>query len=68
MVVIFGPEESRPFTQSVHAFVGVGFVVGSFLATPFLPHEEKVRFEFFKVNYSNFCLLRKGSFQILSTT
>jgi hypothetical protein len=56
MVVIFGPEESRPFTQSVHAFVGVGFVVGSFLATPFLPHEEKVRFEFFKVNYSNFCL------------
>jgi hypothetical protein len=42
MVFIFGPEESRPFTQSVHAMVGVGFVSGSFLATPFLPQEEKV--------------------------
>ena len=42
MVYIFGPEESRPFTQSVHAMVGVGFVTGSFLVTPFLPQEEKV--------------------------
>ena len=31
MVYIFGPIKSRPFTQSVHAFVGVGFVLGSVL-------------------------------------
>ena len=29
MVYMFGPKKSRPFTQSVHAFVGVGFVLGS---------------------------------------
>jgi len=37
MVYIFGPVKSRPFTQSVHAFVGVGFVLGSVLVQPFLP-------------------------------
>jgi len=37
MVYIFGPVKSRPFTQSVHAFVGVGFVLGSILVQPFLP-------------------------------
>ena len=31
MVYMFGPVKSRPFTQSVHAFVGVGFVLGSLL-------------------------------------
>ena len=31
MVYMFGPIKSRPFTQSVHAFVGVGFVLGSLL-------------------------------------
>lgn len=31
MVHMFGPIKSRPFTQSVHAFVGVGFVLGSVL-------------------------------------
>jgi len=31
MVYMFGPKKSRPFTQSVHAFVGVGFVFGSFI-------------------------------------
>ena len=37
MVYMFGPKKSRPFTQSVHAFVGVGFVLGSVLVQPFLP-------------------------------
>jgi hypothetical protein len=37
MVFMFGPVRSRPFTQSVHAFVGVGFVLGSVLVQPFLP-------------------------------
>jgi len=37
MVYMFGPKKSRPFTQSVHAFVGVGFVFGSLMVQPFLP-------------------------------
>jgi len=37
MVHMFGPVKSRPFTQSVHAFVGVGFLLGSALVQPFLP-------------------------------
>ena len=40
MVYIFGPEKSRPFTQSVHSFVGVGFVAGSALSGPFLPSDD----------------------------
>ena len=39
MVYIFGTEKSRPFTQSVHCLVGVGFVFGSALSRPFLPEE-----------------------------
>ena len=40
MIFMLGPKTSRPFTQSLHAFVGVGFVVGSFLVQPFLPQEQ----------------------------
>ena len=35
VVYMLGPNKSRPFTQSLHAFVGVGFVIGSFLANLF---------------------------------
>jgi len=37
MVYTMGPVKSRPFTQSLHACVGVGFVLGSLLVQPFLP-------------------------------
>lgn len=40
MVYIFGPEKSRPYTQSVHTLVGVGFISCIGLASPFLPDEE----------------------------
>ena len=40
MVYIFGPQKSRPFTQSVHSFVGAGFVAGILLAGPFLPEQK----------------------------
>ena len=40
MVYIFGPQKSRPFTQSVHSFVGAGFVAGILLAKPFLPAQK----------------------------
>ena len=39
IVYMLGPNKSRPFTQSLHAFVGVGFIIGSFLVQPFLPSE-----------------------------
>ena len=39
IVYMLGPTKSRPFTQSLHAFVGVGFILGSFLVQPFLPEE-----------------------------
>ena len=37
MIYMLGPKNSRPLTQSLHAFVGVGFIIGSFLVQPFLP-------------------------------
>ena len=37
IVYMLGPKESRPFTQSLHAFVGVGFILSSVLVQPFLP-------------------------------
>ena len=40
MVYIFGPQRSRPFTQSVHSFVGAGFVAGILLSKPFLPQQK----------------------------
>ena len=40
MVYIFGPQRSRPFTQSVHSFVGAGFVAGILLSKPFLPEQK----------------------------
>ena len=40
IVYMLGPKKSRPFTQSLHAFVGVGFIIGSFLVQPFLPQEK----------------------------
>ena len=41
MVYMFGPKKSRPFTQSVHAFVGVGFIFGSLMVQPFLPESNQ---------------------------
>lgn len=37
VVFTLGPTRSRPFLQSLHAFVAVGFVIGSLLVQPFLP-------------------------------
>ena len=45
MVYIFGTEKSRPFTQSLHSFVGIGFVIGSALSSPFLPYQETEKSE-----------------------
>ena len=31
VLFMLGPDRSRPYTQSLHAFVGMGFVLGSFV-------------------------------------
>jgi len=36
-VYMLGPERSRPFIQSLHAAVALGFTLGSLLVHPFLP-------------------------------
>ena len=41
IVYMLGPKESRPFTQSLHAFVGVGFILSSVLVQPFLPQNQE---------------------------
>lgn len=45
MVYIFGPLKSRPYTVCVHTMVGVGFVSGTLLCSPFLPEQSKTSSE-----------------------
>eukprot|EP00092_Neocalanus_flemingeri_P035684 GFUD01038850.1.p1 GENE.GFUD01038850.1~~GFUD01038850.1.p1 ORF type:complete len:455 (-),score=72.17 GFUD01038850.1:48-1412(-) len=40
VLYMLGPDRSRPYTQSLHAFVGMGFVLGSLIVRPFLPETE----------------------------
>jgi len=40
VLFMLGPDRSPPFTQSLHAFVGMGFVLGSLIVRPFLPDTE----------------------------
>lgn len=40
IVYIFGPQKSRPFTQSLHTMVGVGFLMATPICKPFLPESE----------------------------
>jgi len=40
VLFMLGPDRSRPYTQSLHAFVGMGFVLGSLIVRPFLPEKE----------------------------
>lgn len=41
LVFTMGPVRSRPFTNALHAFVGVGFFISSFVVKPFLPEDDK---------------------------
>ena len=40
IVYIFGPQKSRPFTQSLHTMVGVGFLMATPICKPFLPESD----------------------------
>jgi len=40
VLFMLGPDRSPPYTQSLHAFVGMGFVLGSLIVRPFLPEKE----------------------------
>ena len=37
VVFTMGPVRSRPFTMAIHAMIGAGFLLGTFLVKPFLP-------------------------------
>ncbi|TRY63094.1 hypothetical protein TCAL_00469 [Tigriopus californicus] len=39
LVYTMGPIKSRPFTNALHACVGIGFLAATFLVRPFLPSE-----------------------------
>ena len=39
LVYTMGPIKSRPFTNALHAAVGAGFLIGTFLVRPFLPED-----------------------------
>ncbi len=39
LVYTMGPIKSRPFTNALHAAVGVGFLLGTFIVRPFLPED-----------------------------
>ena len=41
VLYMLGPDRSPPFTQSLHAMVGLGFMMGSLIVRPFLPEENK---------------------------
>ncbi len=43
LVYTMGPIRSRPFTNALHASVGVGFLAATFLVRPFLPDEDKAK-------------------------
>ena len=52
VVAMLGPVRAPPFTQSLHAMVGLGFVLGSLLVRPFLPDTRWIK----QINLSNcFC-------------
>lgn len=43
LVYTLGPEKSRPFINTLHFFISIGFLLGTFLVQPFLPEtREKV--------------------------
>ncbi len=46
IVYTMGPVTSRPFTNALHAFVGVGFFAGTFLVRPFLPEDAAAKKSF----------------------
>jgi len=37
LVFSLGPEKSRPFINTLHFFISIGFLLGTFLVQPFLP-------------------------------
>ena len=41
VIYTLGPVRSPPFTASLHAMVGLGFMLGSLVVRPFLPEQEE---------------------------
>ena len=45
IVYTMGPVKSRPFTNALHACVGAGFLIATFLVRPFLPEDAAAELE-----------------------
>lgn len=43
VVYTMGPVMSRPFTMAIHAMIGAGFLIATFLVKPFLPQTNERR-------------------------
>ena len=57
VVWMLGPERSPPFTQSLHAMVALGFVLGSLIVRPFLPDREEDRMICERLSQDNLSLI-----------
>ena len=57
VVWMLGPERSPPFTQSLHAMVAMGFVLGSLIVRPFLPDREEDRMICDRLRHDNLSLI-----------
>ena len=57
VVWMLGPERSPPFTQSLHAMVALGFVLGSLIVRPFLPDREEDRMICDRLRHDNLSLI-----------
>ena len=60
VVWMLGPERSPPFTQSLHAMVAMGFVLGSLLVRPFLPDREQDRMICDRLRHDNLSLISES--------
>ena len=57
VVWMLGPDRSPPFTQSLHAMVAMGFVLGSLIVRPFLPSREQDRMICDRLSQDNLSLI-----------
>ena len=57
VVWMLGPDRSPPFTQSLHAMVAMGFVLGSLIVRPFLPDREQDRMICDRLRHDNLSLI-----------
>ena len=68
-VVVFtmGPVKSRPFTNALHACVGIGFLAATFLVRPFLPDSDTASKDRDSVCFNNGTATEESSGEVVSS-